>query len=575
MIDPLVSLAFSVHSSKGAYALLLGSGVSRAAGIPTGWEVVLDLIRKVASLEGEDCEPDPDAWFRRKHGEQPAYSNLLDAIAKTPAERQQLLRSFFEASEDERAQGLKVPTAAHKAIAQLVLAGYVRVIITTDFDRLVEKALEDVGVAPTVISTPDQVAGTLPLAHSGATIIKLHGDYLDTRLKNTPAELEVYDPRLNELLDQILDEYGLIISGWSAEWDSALRAAIERCPSRRFTTFWAARSPLSGHAKRLAEHRKAEVILIRDANQFFENLGEKVQSLHDLAAPHPLSPKMAVAALKRYLVDEAARIRLRDLVHDETEKLWSELNDKNFPTGASQPSLEDFCGRGRRYEALSETLLALVVQGCHWGSSKQAELWTRTIERIANPAGQGGGYVGLINFRRYPAMLLIYGGGLGATAAGNYETLLGLLTKPRVVESGNHEPLIPKLPRQAVSAFRDASGQTSPIRLNTHFYDLFRDRLKDILPVEGDYRACFDRFEYFLGMVWFDISQEMRWWAGEFAHRHVYQLGLDIRNVVESELAAQGDNCPYLRAGFFGGSVEKMRQLKAKFDVKLSQTLTW
>src|SRR5437879_2506745 len=55
MIDPLVSLAFSVHSSKGAYALLLGSGVSRAAGIPTGWEVVLDLIRKVAKLEGEDC----------------------------------------------------------------------------------------------------------------------------------------------------------------------------------------------------------------------------------------------------------------------------------------------------------------------------------------------------------------------------------------------------------------------------------------------------------------------------------------------------------------------------------------
>jgi hypothetical protein len=53
VIDPLVSLAFSLHTNRGAYALLLGSGVSRAAGIPTGWEVVLDLTERVAQLEGE------------------------------------------------------------------------------------------------------------------------------------------------------------------------------------------------------------------------------------------------------------------------------------------------------------------------------------------------------------------------------------------------------------------------------------------------------------------------------------------------------------------------------------------
>ena len=89
MIDPMISLAFAIYSNKGAYALLLGSGISRASGIPTGWEVVLDLIRKVAKLEGEDCEPDPADWFRKKQGAEPDYSKLLDGIAKTPAERQQ------------------------------------------------------------------------------------------------------------------------------------------------------------------------------------------------------------------------------------------------------------------------------------------------------------------------------------------------------------------------------------------------------------------------------------------------------------------------------------------------------
>jgi hypothetical protein len=40
-IEPELSLAFSVRSGPGTYAILLGSGVSRAAGVPTGWEVTL------------------------------------------------------------------------------------------------------------------------------------------------------------------------------------------------------------------------------------------------------------------------------------------------------------------------------------------------------------------------------------------------------------------------------------------------------------------------------------------------------------------------------------------------------
>jgi hypothetical protein len=68
------------------------------------------------------------------------------------------------------------------------------------------------------------------------TIIKVHGDYLDTRIKNTPDELASYEPALDRVLDRVFDEFGLIICGWSAEWDTALGSAIERCPNRRFTT---------------------------------------------------------------------------------------------------------------------------------------------------------------------------------------------------------------------------------------------------------------------------------------------------------------------------------------------------
>lgn len=146
MIEPLHSLAFSVQANPGVYAVLIGSGVSRSARIPTGWEITLDLVRKLASVAGETCDPDPALWYHERYGKDPDYSELLDALAKTPTERQQLLRGYLEPSEDERAEGIKAPTAAHRAIANLAAKGYIRVIITTNFDRLMEMALADAGV---------------------------------------------------------------------------------------------------------------------------------------------------------------------------------------------------------------------------------------------------------------------------------------------------------------------------------------------------------------------------------------------------------------------------------------------
>jgi hypothetical protein len=51
----------------------------------------------------------------------------------------------------------------------------------------------------------------MPLHLVRATVVKLHGDYLDTRLKNTHEELAEYEFSMNKLLDRILDTFGLLI----------------------------------------------------------------------------------------------------------------------------------------------------------------------------------------------------------------------------------------------------------------------------------------------------------------------------------------------------------------------------
>lgn len=51
-IERLTTLAFSMYSNKGAYALLLGSGISRSAHIPTGWKIESCLIEQLAAVKG-------------------------------------------------------------------------------------------------------------------------------------------------------------------------------------------------------------------------------------------------------------------------------------------------------------------------------------------------------------------------------------------------------------------------------------------------------------------------------------------------------------------------------------------
>ena len=345
MIDPIVSAAFSVASKKGAYALLLGSGVSRSAEIPTGWEIVRDLIVGVATLTKKDCGADPIQWYRDQYEKEPDYPDLLGALAKSPVDRSAILRRYFEPTDEERGRGIKMPMPTHKAVAELVSGGYVRVIVTPNFDRLLEQALHELGIAPIVISTADQAQGALPLAHSNCTIIKVNGDYLDTRIKNTSEELRSYDECINNLLDRVFDEYGLVVCGWSATWDTALGAAMERCQSHRFTTFWCKRGTLDPAAAQLVNLRRAETVEIKNADSFFQDLAAKVAAIEQFDKPHPVSPKLGSSMVKRYLVDGRDRIVLHDLVAAETEKLCAQLKEANFPS-MTQSTNEEFVKEG-------------------------------------------------------------------------------------------------------------------------------------------------------------------------------------------------------------------------------------
>lgn len=412
MIDPITSLTYSLASNKGVYALLLGSGVSRTAEVPTGWDITLELIRQVATIQKEDCGSDPANWYRKKYGDDAEYSSLLDQLGKTPSERSGFLRDFFEPSQEEVGEGVKTPTKAHRAIADLVSNGYVRVIITTNFDKLIEAALTDIGITPIVLSTPDSIEGAPPLIHTDCTILKVNGDYLDTRIKNTRSELECYEEPINLMLDRIFDEFGLVICGWSAKWDIALCKALERSKNRRYATYWADIVELNEPAKRLADLRKAIIVPISDADSFFGVISESVLAIETYRKPHPLSLEISVIKLKKYLVDDSYKIELYDLLNDEKENLYRDLSSEYYsvdPSKLKSITIDIFAERIKHYEMATKTLLALMIHGCYWSNDKYKNLWISCVERIAATRSDwnGNNNMYLFNLRLYPALILL------------------------------------------------------------------------------------------------------------------------------------------------------------------------
>jgi hypothetical protein len=581
-MDPLLSLAFSIQSNKGVYALLLGSGVSRSAKIPTGWEIVLELIRKLAVLSDENCEPSPETWFTQKFGYAPDYSDLLDMVAKTQTERQQLLKAYFEPTVEDQDENAKQPTKAHHAIARLVLDGFIKVIITTNFDQLTELALKEAGIAPYVLSTPDQIEGALPLVHTHCCVIKVHGDHLDTRIKNTPAELENYDLRINNLLDQIFDQFGLVICGWSADWDIALRSAIERTVSRRFSTYWASKGQPSEKAKTLIQLRAGQLISVADADSFFTTLQEKVEALQRFSEPHPLSVQTAVASTKKYLAEHRYRIHLYDLVNGEVIRAIGKLSSPDLTNLHIPASSESLTERVRKYEAACNSLVAMAATCGQWGDPKTAEVWQIAQQRLYTITNSEG-YQQLIDFQRYPITLITYAACMGATLSKNFEFISSLVCTQLKKEYNTEQKAIDIVPPflmlrswESAKLLEGMDQRHAP--LNDWLHDTLLVNLGEQFSSNHAFSLSFDKVEILFALAnnkhrTNPLERSANWFPpGCYGYR--YANLNSIVNEITDSINTFEEKSPYVACGLIGDSANQCREQLQEFSSFVSR-LNW
>lgn len=507
VIDRALTLAIAIANDPGSYACLLGSGVSRAAGVPTGWEIVRDLAGKLSVLSGADHGEDPVAWYRTTYGVEPEYSALLEALAPRPSERMAILRAYFEPTEGDRDVGLKVPTAAHRAIAQLVARGSIRLILTTNFDRLMEEALAEAGVGPVVVTNASGAESAPPPDRTRCTLVKLHGDYLDTRLRNTPEELDQYDPEMTRLLTRCLEDYGLIVAGWSAQWDTALRTLISNAGGRRYSVYWLRRGDISQEARELMTATHAAEIAAPSADVFFTRLVEQVDAVSQLAAGQAVADRVAVATVKRLIPQPYAFIRLDDFYSGlQTDALRATAGLEVPPPNTNTD--EAYVARLGEYETATVALIGSTAAISAWGDDP--DLLFRAIKRLCR-VPPGSGFTAWLALRKYVSSLAFYAAGTAATHRRRYGLVADLLALRLDIEgrtrvAADALAAVNTLHAGAVGAVQVRSEGLDPARsrrktpASDRYLTVLRPALRDVVADEEELTAAFERFELLLSV---------------------------------------------------------------------------
>lgn len=585
VIDRLTTLAFSMYSNKGAYALLLGSGISRSAHIPTGWEVETRLIEQLAVSSREVIKTDAHQWFKDKYGKEASYSFLLEELVKTPTERVQLMKPFFEPTEDEKDLGWKQPTKAHKAIAKLAKEGYVRVILTTNFDRLLEQAFEAEGVTPQVISHESAISQATPLVHCKIpTIVKINGDYIDCQFRNTSEELDEYPPTMKHYLNRIFEDYGLVTCGWSGEWDKGLIEIMFDAATPRYNSFFATMGATKETIQNLSRSRHGELLPINGADEMFSELWEQVSALNENQVNRNIEHDIMIAKCKKYLSSSQYDIQYVDLVERLGNEAYNLINSHAKYDFAL--TIDSFSRYLKIHKEAIMPLLEIAVLAIRWGKWCHIKPFGDLLVKLCiKPFKNGESFIeGTQYIHSLAPILLLNTIGIACVKYGKYRELNSILNlsvpAPNFMTVSYREPLLSLLgsTHWNYDTWNELIGQRYYYPMSIFLLEELRPLFKDYFVVDSEYENTFYIWERLKSLMYgynkcyiieFSIP------LGEFTRKEVEykfrKMGQEPYSIFWESADSLKHDWPPIKQGMFGGRYENYKEITEQANSYITQ----
>jgi tetratricopeptide (TPR) repeat protein len=211
------------------YCFILGAGASRSSGIPTGGE----LVRQWYSELHEMYEPNELDEWKTKEGISEKdlakdYSKIFEKRYEIdPKEGFSFLEKIMENID---------PSCGYSVLAQLLDTEPHKIVITTNFDSLIEDALFIYTRKRPLVVGHAALGQYIKLFSNRPIIIKIHHDLLFTP-KNTVKDTNTLDQNYKNGLQTIFQYYTPLVIGYGGN-DGSLMGFLEDIDTIEGGMFW-------------------------------------------------------------------------------------------------------------------------------------------------------------------------------------------------------------------------------------------------------------------------------------------------------------------------------------------------
>ncbi len=287
-------------------------------------------------------------------------------------------------------------------------------------------------------------------------------------------------------------------------------------------------------------------------------------------------PASVTEQLEECLTDPTKKLKARNLVIGEARRLHGSLNDPEFLKRDRDDRYAAIAERMREYEELTGNFLPLLITGCHDGEEWLQTLWSDALSIIASSSEAQGGSPSLVRLRRYPALLLLYAGGMAAIAGNRYGNLAALLMRTQVRSPGSTDGVTFGLAPGWIIYSSDAKhlpeGKWHKMPFNYHISEVLKKPMEGFIHTAEQYMECFVRFEYLFAL--FSVARNNGLLLGSYVweselrrgHQRYHRPVVPIIMETDAELDRMGADWQPLKSGLFVGSLEDFKAFKTKTD---------
>jgi hypothetical protein len=223
--DKQVFLRSFKLQDNNSYDLFLGSGASTTSGIPSGNDLTLHFKREILSsqnqinnkaiydLKIEANRKKIESFFDDTNIGNP-YAHYFQQCYPYSDDRKNFLTNIVRD---------KKPSIGFLCTAALVGNNKFNTIWTTNFDDLIEKAINTLDYKSCTIISPENAASVKNYRDDIPQVVKLHGDFRYDPLQNTKEELQNLENNLYQYFVSAMQKKGLLVIGYSGNDESIIK----------------------------------------------------------------------------------------------------------------------------------------------------------------------------------------------------------------------------------------------------------------------------------------------------------------------------------------------------------------